>query len=65
MNTTFCTSKIPEDIKMQLNDLISKSGMPTEDFIRSLANSYNVKKVESDISTVVLDYTNYWNSFVD
>ncbi len=65
MNTTFCTSKIPEDIKLQLRELISKSGMPTEDFIRSLANSYNVKKVESNISTVVLDYTNYWNSFVD
>lgn len=65
MNTTFCTSKIPEDIKLQLSALISKSGMATEDFIRSLANSYNIKKVESNISPVVLDYTNYWNSFID
>ncbi len=65
MNTTCCVSKISEDVKMQIGELISKSGMPTEEFIKSLAEYYNIKKAESSISTVVLDYTNYWNSFVD
>lgn len=65
MNTTCCVCKIPEDIKTQIGELISKSGMPTEDFIKSLADYYSVKKAETIIPTVVLDYTNYWNSFVD
>ncbi|MCI1944080.1 hydrolase [Clostridium luticellarii] len=63
MNTTSCFSKIPEDLQEQIEDLISKSGLSAKDFIKELAYHYNIKEAKSD--SVVLDYTNYWNSFVD
>lgn len=63
MNTTYCLSNIPEDLKKQVTDLISKSGIPAEDFIRGLADYYHIKNAETN--SIVLDYSNYWNSFVD
>lgn len=63
MNTTYCVPIIPEAIKKQVTDLISKSGIPAEDFIKGLADYYNVKNAKAD--SIVLDYSNYWNSFVD
>ncbi|MFL0194874.1 hydrolase [Clostridium sp. WILCCON 0269] len=63
MNTTYCLSEIPEDLKKQVADLISKSGIPAKDFIKGLADYYNIKDVSAN--STVLDYSNYWNSFVD
>ncbi|NLU07093.1 MAG: hydrolase [Clostridiales bacterium] len=47
MNTTSCISKIPENLREQIDDIISESGLSAKDFIKEL------------------DYSNYWNSFVD
>ncbi|MEY7998930.1 hydrolase [Clostridium sp. Mt-5] len=63
MNTTSCFSKIPEDLQKQIGDLISKSGLSAKDFIKELAYCYNIEDAKSD--SIVLDYSNYWNSFVD
>lgn len=63
MNTTYCFSKMSEELQKQIEDLIKKSGMPAKEFINALADHYNVKY--PDVSPVVMDYSNYWNSFVD
>lgn len=65
MNTTCCFSKIPEELKKQIGELISQSGIPEKDFVKELADYYNIKDTTTEISPVALDYTNYWNSFVD
>lgn len=63
MNTTSCISKIPENLREQIDDIISESGLSAKDFIKELAYCYNVGDAKSD--SIVLDYSNYWNSFVD
>ncbi|AZV55831.1 hydrolase [Clostridium sp. AWRP] len=63
MNTTYCFSKIPEDLQKEIEGLIEKSGMPAKEFINALAEHYDVNY--SNVSPVAIDYSNYWNSFVD
>lgn len=57
-------SKISEDLKRQVDSLISKCNISTNDFIRLLAESYHVN-LAKNTTPLDLAYGDYWNSFID
>ncbi|MCT8976216.1 hydrolase [Clostridium sp. CX1] len=64
MNTTCCLSGINE-LKDQIEELISKSGFPVKDILKDFSNDYRLKDFEESLTPGSIDYTNYWDSFVD
>ncbi|AYD40956.1 hydrolase [Clostridium fermenticellae] len=53
-------SKVSEELKKEVDSFISKSNASADDFIKLLAESYNVNLTPLDLS-----YGDYWNSFTD
>ncbi|WP_123053026.1 hypothetical protein [Clostridium sp. JN-1] len=56
--------EISEDVKRQMDSLISKSNVSTNDFIKLLAKSYHVDLTKKE-TPLDLAYGDYWNSFID
>lgn len=55
---------VPSIVKQQIINLIDDSGVDAKAFISELANEYNLKNLNTNPS-VEIDYTCYWDSFVD
>lgn len=64
MNTA-CTFSEVNELKNQIEELISKSGFPVKDILKDFANDYRLKEFEDSLIPGSIDYTNYWNSFID
>lgn len=55
---------VPSILKQQIINLINDSGVDAKAFISELASEYNLKNFNKTHS-VEVDYTCYWDSFVD
>ncbi|MEA4825638.1 hydrolase [Clostridium sp. JNZ J1-5] len=55
---------VPSIVKQQIINLINDSGVDAKTFISELASEYNLKNFSNNHS-VEVDYTCYWDSFVD
>lgn len=47
--------------KTQIGELISGSGVSS----KNLVNDLDVNDLEKNLPPIVLEYINYWNSFID
>lgn len=55
----------PEETKQQVKELVNNSGIAPEDFIKALADLYNIEKPTNSHDTFDTDYKTYCDGFVE